>query len=536
MTSQAEHAASADPLLRGTFKSVSLGDVFAVLALSRRLLALRLSDPTRAVGTLVIKSGHVLGAEDFRSQARGSDALKALVNSPGTAFQVDELSQERSDPPFSIGLLADFLPAPSGGHGVSRMNPGGDQGLREHRETTSSEDDFSIVPPRASAGASLAKSLHGTDALMDEPRPVSSPGSGGVSEHASSPGERPPSDESVIMVGEFDNISFEEIMQVLQLNDQAVRISFIRDDEEIGSVDLVSEQVLEAHARTQSGIGAFRQLYHEPGERFEVRHVRQQGSETAIGYVSDLLAGMWPDASRSSQTPIEDFGAGELLMRGSLSEFPLVTLASALMLCRQPVELMLCRETQVLHRLLLQAGRITLVDSTLGEGVDDGLAAIRRDPGNQFMILRAERTTLGAPVASLEALLLENDAALQLASIGGVESPASSPALRTGPANATDDSGIDEQLQRLSANLGAIQAALQASVGDRAQSELAQAVSRLMTVQRATLRAFELRVLKELRDHRAREHPRRREVLLLRCLMMLQLVTIALVSVMLVIA
>ena len=100
------------PFLRGSFETFSLAEVFGVLALSRQYYDLRFSDDDGEVGTIAIKAGQVVGAEDFRDRSVGADALDALIDDPGTVFAVAILPRDAPERSAEtpIGALAELVP------------------------------------------------------------------------------------------------------------------------------------------------------------------------------------------------------------------------------------------------------------------------------------------------------------------------------------------------------------------------------------------------------------------------------------------
>ena len=388
-----EQAAAAKSILRGTFESFSLADVVGALALSRQLLGVHFSDEKRQVGSILVKAGQVVSAEDFRIPCRGAAAFDGLMSNPGTAFSVVRVPRAALETQVVIGKLGDLLASAVGGRSRAPT------AATESRAPSASAEFFfpndTFDPPESLSEAPIS-------APSGEHDSVPGAESGIDSSRSSSDGVASPRIDEVIMLGNVGDASFDEILEVLQLSDQQLLISFSRGDSEVGALRLMSGQVLAATAGPALGMEAFRKLHADHGDVFEVRRLTGPGVTKGLGGVTELLADMRqvnPPVTPGSKPP----GRRTLFMRGELSDFPLEVLIGSLDLSRQSIELELRRGDQVLHRVMVRAGRITSVASVRGEGTDAALAAIREDPGTQFLVYRNTDSGVGQSVASLEA-------------------------------------------------------------------------------------------------------------------------------------
>ena len=405
MSSGTRQITAAVPFLRGNFETFPLADVLDVLSTSRQHVRVRFSDGEEEVGAIAVKSGQVIGAEDFRSRARGTHALNGLISNPGTTFSIDRLPREalgkRTAAP--IGRLAELFP--------EAARRGGQRSLEEQAATKPDTEEsfdtssFKDLPDAPEVPAPVSTERNGG------PHREPDDGGDGTPPRPSTPRGESPTDAEVVLRGNVSDVGFDEILEVLQLHQQHLVISFVRGDSQVGTVDLMSDRVLAASAGSLRGMEAFRQLSDDHGEAFEVRRAAARDSEGSLGGVSELLAEL-KQARAVSPTVRSGTSRAErsLFMRGSLADFPLELLIGSLDLCRQPVELVLRREEEILHRVLVRSGRITAAASTAGEGVEGALAAIREDPGTEFLVYRCSGPAERPPVASLEALASAGDA------------------------------------------------------------------------------------------------------------------------------
>ena len=524
----AEQAAAAKSILRGTFESFSLPDVFGALALSRQLLRVLFSDEKGQVGSIVVKAGQVVSAEDFRTPCRGAAAFDGLMSNPGTAFSVVRVPRAALEAQVAVGKLGDLLASAVGGRNRAPA------AATESRAPSASAEFFF------------------TNDTFEPPESLSeAPNSALSGEHDSAPGVESDIDSSrsssdgvpssrigeVIMLGDVGDASFDEILEVLQLSDQQLLVSFSRGDSNVGSLRLMSGQVLAATAGPVRGMAAFRKLHADHGDVFEVRRLTGPGLTTGLGGVTELLADMRqanPPVAPGSKPP----GGRALFMRGELSDFPLEVLIGSLELSRQPIELVLRRGDQLLHRVMVRAGRITSVASVRGEGTDAALAAIREDPGTRFLVYRNTDSGVGQSVASLEALVSDTDA---IPGSAGESSAApvdpvavqSVSGRREVEAGRDDLSGIEARLDQMTADIAAVRVASRNQQRDSAQPELARAMSRIATAEgrlRLALEAAEVartEAVQVLRAELAATAPGRRERFMLKCIPALQLVTLA---------
>lgn len=512
MSSGAGQATTAPPFLQGTFKTFPLANIFSVLALSRQLVRVRFSADGREVGSIAVKAGQVLGAEDFRTRTRGADALRGLISDPGTEFSVVKLPRNapESQTTAVIGKLAELHPKIGGEQSAAEEEPTAEP-LPVELSDSVTPDDISGDPEKLAA------------ALIGEPgAPLAEP-SGGPEKDSirpSSPSALSSDTGEVILRGNVSDVSFEEILEVLQLNQQHLLISFIRGGAQIGTLNLMSEQVLAAARGPLRGVEAIRGLYADHGETFEVRRLPALDVTEPLGGVSELLA----DARQAQASAAE--GERSLFMEGRLSDFPLELLIGSLDLSRQPIELVLRREENVLHRVLIKSGRIITAASTFGEGVDAALAAIRGDPGVEFLVYGWKGPIDEPPVARLRALVSETD------DVGDAPeawlAPSGDPLRRE--AEGRRLAGIEARLEQIAGDMTALRLALKISDEDSVQAGEIHALLQSSAAEPELLLGQEHareRATQELRTVLATLGPGRRERTLLWCTLALQFGTLA---------
>ena len=415
-----------------------------MLALSRQHFSVRFSDAEKEVGAIAVKAGQVIGAEDFRTRAEGADALKALIGNPGTSFSVVMLPPDSPGAKNAavIGRLAELLPEEESGRPDVAQAQMAEPDSAGSRETRSDQDILDLAEPQApdidGTSVEIADVPHnGTE--RDPPPPAP-------------PGDRPSGVDEVILHGNVSDASFEEILEVLQLSEQPLVVVFIRDGSRIGTLTLMSERVLAASAGSLQGMEAFERLYADHGETFEVRRATTGDPGAALGSVTELLAEVQqPSSPWTGAPPNAPQGARSMFMRGRLSDFPMGLLIGSLDLSRQPMELEFRRDEKILHRVRLKSGRIAAAESASGDGVEAALAAIREDPGDEFLVFRCSEPADGAPVASLAALLPETGGAAD--PIAGLQPAPDSPNRTAAPAATEEASEVLSQTAAVVANL-----------------------------------------------------------------------------------
>ena len=536
MNSSARKAATDAPFLWGSLNTVSLADIFGVLALSRQLVRVRFTDEGRAVGAIAVKAGMVIGAEDMRTRARGADALKSLLSDPGTSFAVFKLPRTATESQATevLGKLGELLPY-IGSEGRTVEKAATPESDPEGALNPSAQGDTSDAE-EAQAPEAISKPAGPSTALVEEPRidtPQESSANAPTASH----------DDDVMLRGNVSEASFDEILEVLQLNEQHLLISFIRGDSKVGSLALKAENVLAVTAGGLSGKAAFSRLYRDHGDTFEVRRLKSIDETQILGSVPQLLADvregrLAPFATASGTSQSER----PLFIQGRLSDFPMGPLVGSLDLCRQPLELELRHEGKMLHRVHVKSGRITSAVSTLAEGVDGALASIRLDPGTEFLVYRSKEHVDAPPVAPLEALISESDMAPRSAE--QQHNPSVGPVL-TGVGSAPGEfivggdrlSKMDALLERVAADVSALQVAMKTPAREPRRTELAPATSDSAGTQADLLPGFEQVIESAIQEIRAVGATRsRRESALLLSILVLQLGCLAAGIVLLVLA
>ena len=462
----------AAPFLWGSLETFPLDHVFGVLALSRQLVGVRLADAEREVGAITVKAGHVLGAEDFRSLASGATALKTLVRDPGTAFSVTRLPEDQADirNAVAIGTLTELFPETGNGPVQDAPGPVPAGGRPGAGATT----DHQRQAPAAAARKPVDDSTLDADSKEYDSRPpgaVAAPApeatTGKV--RAVDAGAVPPVAKAagdVILRGTLEEIRFEELLEVLEPNPDPMHISFMRGGSVVGTLDLMSKQVGRTAAGSLHGREAFARLYANPGEAFEVRRMEGAGPADALGSLSELLV----EARDLGIEPVVKQGAPRselsLFLEGRFADFSFELLIASLHLCRQPVELELRGDGGFLHRVRLKSGRIVSAESAGAGSGDPALAAIRENPGTEFIVYRRRQLDDGTILAPLQALISESGPA----PAGGqrvartADQPADLPARpvrrETGP-EVDPLSGIAGRLDALAASITELRRALE---------------------------------------------------------------------------
>ena len=464
----------AAPFLWGSFETFPVDDVFAVLALSRQLVDVRLSDAEREVGAITVKAGHVLGAEDFRTPASGATALRTLAQDPGTAFSVTMLPDDQAEIEMRkavvIGTLAELFPETGNAHVQGAAAPVPARGDPEaapatgyHREEPGSAARKPVDDSSRDAAVPSGHESHSRDAVT-VPAPETASAEGLAADTGEVPSEAEAADE-VILRGTLEAVRFEELLEVLQLNPGPMHISFRRDGDAVGTLDLMSGQVGKTTAGSLQGREAFARLWADPGETFEVQGAEGAEPADVLGSLSGLLA----EARESGTAPTVRQGGPQsersLFMEGRLADFSFERLIASLHLFRQPTELELRGDGDLLHRLQLKSGRIVSAESAGAGAGDRALAAIRENPGTGFNVYRRRQVDDGTTIAPLKVLISEADPApaADRSAAGTADRPADIPAapVRT---EADNDrlSGIESRLDAVATGIAELRQALQA--------------------------------------------------------------------------
>ncbi len=491
----------AGPFLQGSLETFPLDQILGVLTLSRQLVRVRFSDQDGDVGAIVVKAGQVVGAMDYRTQTSGADALAEVMRSPGTAFEVFRLAGTFRETPRVIGKLAELVwdlqggserasePAPdvdgfetdeagekvrAGRFSIERRpaSPGVDGS--SHPEPGGPEDIFSAVftardwledqpaEPEDAAEAEGGEAGQEQDADGPEagigglPEPVLEPLAPGGQDEVPDLG-----DSAVILRGNVSDIGFEEILEVLELNPQRLLVSFLRGGEEVGTVDMMSQEVLGASAAGLSGPEAFEQLYADPGETFEVWSAGDATGSAALGTIDQMLAAARAASGASPIQQATPHSERALFMEGRLTDFPLELLIASLDLSRQPIELELCRDEEVLHRVLVKAGQVLSATSASGDGGAATLSAIREDPGNEFVVYRLRELANEEPLAPLQVLLVDGDGGVDATSPVPAAAPVPGPAAPANPAASGEERRLAEIETAIKADMAGLRDALE---------------------------------------------------------------------------
>lgn len=447
---------AAAPFLRGSFQTYPLAEIFGVLALSRQLFGVHFSDSEKEVGAIAVKAGQVIAARDHRTQTEGADALEALIGDPGAGFSVVMLPQDAPGVPAgpAIGRLAELIPETDGDEAEPAAEAAPD--LSPDRDAPVAAEP---QPPPAAG----------------EPSQLSEPDDTGDTGEPDDTGDTgaPAGAGEVILHGNVSDSSFAEILEVLQLSEPALVVSFLRDGATVGTLTVKSEQVLAAAAGSLRGMAAFEGLYADHGETFEVRRTRLDDPVEPLGGVTELLAGL---GRPLPPPPVASSGERSLFMRGRLSDFPLEHLIGSLDLSRQSIELELLRGGKPLHRVQIKSGRIAAAESVSADGIDAALAAIRKDPGDEFFVYRCNEPVGGPPFSSLSVLVAETD--------GVAGRAAERPGPVDAPAPPSPDPALAEMAQALQALSGTVNSVAELAAGlgqaqETASAELQSALAAL---------------------------------------------------------
>ncbi len=503
------------PFLWGSFETFPLDHVFAALALSRQLVDIRLADAEQEVGAITVKAGHVLGAEDFRTRARGAAALQTLIRDPGTTFSVTTLPVDQGEMRnvAVVGTLADLFPETGNGHARSAPAPAPDPGRPEADAATDRPRQESGPPaPSGRAGGEPAADADGHTgpslppdrtaqrpaddsprAAVSEAREARAPSAETAPAPAAAPASAraaasrgAPAADGVILRGTLEAIRFEELLEMLQPSPEPLHISFRRNGDVVGTLDLMSRQVIRTVAGTLHGRAAFTRLHADPGETFEVRIAEGAGLADALGSLSELLVEAQEAGTAPSVRPAVPQSERSLFMAGRLADFPFDRLVASLHLCRQPIELELRGGGKVLHRVQLRAGGIVSAESGGTGSGEAALAAIRENPGTEFIVYRRKEFADGAAIAPLQVLLAESDPApAPDQETRTADRPADVPA---GPARSetgTEDlAGIEGRLDALAGHVAELRQTLETE--RRASGEAPQAGPELAEFVQAT--------------------------------------------------
>lgn len=422
-------------VMEGPLSETSLDEVLQVISLSRQLLEVVLSDESGTVGAIVVKAGHLLDAQAVRVQYDGAQALLWLHRNPGTYFTV--LHRPRGSRDYtSLGPIAELLrqaasettrrlpkvaDSSTGTQPVVMEGSLEDFALAEVFEVLSlsrqrlrlillsEENKLGQVTLKAgrvmSARVSGAKGIEAFRSLVQLPaqrfvvrrlpdseadQPLGMLGDWLKRVQSSSASE-------VLIAGDFKQFSLTEVFDVLSLSRQVLVLEFRSSGSKLGSLRVKAGHVLACEFGDLKGQASFQSLVLAPGEQFVVRRESGGAQEASLGLLRDWLS----DSKKPERSQ------REIVMAGSLEEFPLVEVMEVVSLSRQLMEISLRGKGKTRGAILVKSGMV-LVARTRRSGKDSeaALQVLLKSPGDEFVVLLANWSkALPEPIMSVRALV-----------------------------------------------------------------------------------------------------------------------------------
>ncbi|MCA9706508.1 MAG: DUF4388 domain-containing protein [Myxococcales bacterium] len=210
-----------------------------------------------------------------------------------------------------------------------------------------------------------------------------------------------------MLSGSFSDHRLDEVLDVLNMTRQLVEFKIRRDDESSVIMLIKAGQVLacEDLRDSSNGLPAFRSLFKDPGQTFEVVRLdaRQHGDlPPSVGSLSALV-----QEARKTEDQDAKKRPG-VLFQGAFKNFPLSDVLEALSVTRLTVEMVFHDGDGTRGTFVLKAGQVLAAQSLrTGASHAEAFHELMQTPGESFVVVRRPGTPSGEPIGRLRDLLSE---------------------------------------------------------------------------------------------------------------------------------
>ncbi|MEM9454325.1 MAG: hypothetical protein AAGF11_09110 [Myxococcota bacterium] len=211
-----------------------------------------------------------------------------------------------------------------------------------------------------------------------------------------------------MLSGSFSDHRLDEVLDVLNMTRQLVEFKIRRDDDSSVIMLIKAGQVLacEDLRNSSNGLAAFRSLFKDPGQSFEVVRLdaRQQDDlPPRIGTLSALV-----QEARKNEDQDAKKRPG-VLFQGAFKNFPLSDVLEALSVTRLTVEMVFHDSDGTRGTFVLKAGQVLAAQSLrTGSSHAEAFHELMNEPGESFIVVRRPGTPSGEPIGRLRDLLSES--------------------------------------------------------------------------------------------------------------------------------
>lgn len=342
-------------LVEGSFGPVSLDDVLDVVSMSRQCMEVVFDG---ALGrSLVVKAGSVLAATAPPNE-QGRSAFRTLYARPGRTYAVYQRDRA-PETPSPVGTLAELIA------------------------------DARRVPSQRGKGPAPDRTPSGRIAI----------------------------ERVIVLEGGFTEHPFADVLDVVGLSRQRMELRTERADGSWATVVVQAGQVLSAvdPSRGLRGREALASIADDPGVRFVVARMSSRGpAPQPLGALADLAGADPPRAATPPAAPAPKTPAiavaperprstePDVLVDGSLAQFPLLDVLGTLALTRQTVELVLDDGSARRGVIVIRSGRV--LEVRVVGSVATGQAAFAElvaSPGTRFSVVKRAAPVRGEPLGFL---------------------------------------------------------------------------------------------------------------------------------------
>jgi len=210
-----------------------------------------------------------------------------------------------------------------------------------------------------------------------------------------------------MLAGSFSDHRLDEVLDVLNMTRQLVEFKVRREDDSSVIMLLKSGQVLacEDLRDSSNGLAAFKALFRDPGQSFEVIRLDPRHYEDLPPRIGALSALVQEARKADEQDGKKRPG---VLFQGAFKNFPLSDVLEALSVTRLTVEMVFHDSDGTRGTFVLKAGQVLAAQALrTGSAHKEAFLELMAEPGESFIVVRRPGTPAGEPIGRLRDLLSE---------------------------------------------------------------------------------------------------------------------------------